>query len=454
MIRPMIARTFVLGVVLFALGAHPCALAQDPALVELEKQLAARHAELAAAESALEAVYLRMERTFLELASDPEATATRIEAPLAAQFAALRERTMAGGNGKAALKPAQVQALRDALTAALAETDLDAGYRAAFVEWLAEPIVPVLVENRAADLRPLIAALVRERFSVSVEFAEVWNRSLYQAVPEARAFATVHRAYVEMGTRVERARSPDRFSESGERLPPGMIEVKGGSYEIGPHSGWPKAGLEKRGRRISVKTFYLDRTEVTNAQYAAFWNELQDDRKLAHLPRYWVKQEDGGYTFPEGKAEHPVVGVSFNDARAFAAWAGKRLPTEDEWEIAARGPKGLLYPWGNEYDVGRANDRSAGLNDTAPVGSYAAGNSPFSCADLAGNVDEWTASNADGDPITEELTSNLVQVVVRGGNFLSNSEVLAATYRWLAPGLSTRRAQLGFRCAQSPTKAK
>lgn len=454
MIRRMIARAFRLGVVLSVLGAAAHAHAQDAALAELEKQLATKHEELTVAESALEAVYLRMERTFLALATDPEATAARVEAPIAAQFTTLRERVLAGGTGKGALKPTQIQALRDGLVAALAETDFDAGYRAAFVDWLAEPIVPLLVDQRPTELRPLIAALIRERFSVSVEFAEVWNRSLHVAVPEARAFAAVHRAYVELGARVERARSPDRFSENGERLPPGMIEVKGGAYEIGPHSGWPKAGLEKRGRRISLKTFYLDRTEVTNAQYAVFWKELQDDRKLAHLPRFWIKQDDGGYTYPEGKAEHPVVGVSFNDARAFAAWAGKRLPTEDEWEVATRGPKGLIYPWGNEYDVGRANDRSAGLNDTAPVGSYAAGNSPFACADLAGNVDEWTASDADGDAITDELTSNLVQVVVRGGNYLSNSEVLAATYRWLAPGLSTRRAQLGFRCAQSPTKAK
>lgn len=454
MIPPMIARAFLLAIALSTLCPAVSVRGQDAALAELETQLAARHEELTVAESALEAAYLRMEREFNALAADPNTTATRIAAPLAAQFSALRDRVLAGGSGKAALKPAQIQALRDGMVAAMAEADFDPGYRAAFVEWLVDPIVPLLVEQRAGDLEPLITTLVRERFSVSVDFAEVWNRSLYAAVPEARAFATAHRAYVEMGIRVERARSPDRFSENGERLPPGMIEVKGGAYEIGPHSGWPKAGLERRGRRISVKTFYLDRTEVTNAQYAAFWKALPDERKLAHLPRFWVKQDDGSYTYPEGKAEHPVVGVSFNDARAYATWAGKRVPTEDEWEIAARGPKGLLYPWGNEYDVGRANDRSAGLNDTAPVGSYAAGNSPFACADLAGNVDEWTASNADGDPITEELTSNLVQVVVRGGNFLSNSEVLAATYRWLAPGLSTRRAQLGFRCAQTPAKPK
>ncbi|MBL8769537.1 MAG: SUMF1/EgtB/PvdO family nonheme iron enzyme [Planctomycetes bacterium] len=450
----MFARASIVVGVLFAVLPSSHARGQDAALAELEKQLAVRHAELAVAEATLEEVYLRMERSFLALATDPEATATRIAEPIVEQFAALRDRVLAGGNGKAALKPAQVQALRDGLAAALGETDFEPGYRAAFAEWLVDPILPLLVEQRPNDVQPLVATLVRERFSVSVDFAEVWNRSLFGAVPEARAFANVHRAYVDMGARVERARSPDRFSESGERLPPGMIEVKGGAYEIGPHSGWPKAGLEKRSRRLSVKTFYLDRTEVTNAQYDAFWKALPDERKLAHLPRFWVKQEDGSYTFPEGKGDHPVVGVNFNDARAYAAWAGKRLPTEDEWEVAARGPKGLLYPWGNDYDVGRANDRSAGLNDTAPIGSYPAGNSPFGCADMAGNVDEWTASNADGDTIQDDVASNLVQVVVRGGNYLSNSEVLAPTYRLLAPGLSTRRTQLGFRCAQSPAKAK
>ena len=145
-------------------------------------------------------------------------------------------------------------------------------------------------------------------------------------------------------------------------------------------------------RQVHLDAFYIDVYAVTNARYTKF---TQATRRMA--PRL---ANDAKFNAPQ----QPVVGVTWRDAEAYCTWAGKRLPTEAEWEKAARGSTGLVYPWGNEFDGTRLNYcdkrcsfawKDTAVDDghatTAPVGSYEAGKSPYGLYDMAGNVWEWVA---------------------------------------------------------------
>ncbi len=132
-------------------------------------------------------------------------------------------------------------------------------------------------------------------------------------------------------------------------------------------------------RRIFLDAFLIDRLPATNRSYKDFCDAT------GHAPPpHW---ESG--RFPEGEGDHPVVNVSIEDARAFAAWAGKRLPTEAEWEKAARGVDGRIYPWGNEFDASRCNTEYSRIGHTTPVGSYPQSASPFGVIEMCGNIWEW-----------------------------------------------------------------
>ena len=132
--------------------------------------------------------------------------------------------------------------------------------------------------------------------------------------------------------------------------------------------------------RVSCSAFRIGRTPVTNAEYQVFV-----DATAHQAPSHWP-----GATVPAGRELHPVTYVSFADALAFCRWAGGRLPSEAEWERAARGDDGRTWPWGDEPPDG---DRAVfGATSTAPAGLHPSGASPFGALDLAGNAWEWTAS--------------------------------------------------------------
>jgi serine/threonine protein kinase/formylglycine-generating enzyme required for sulfatase activity len=135
-------------------------------------------------------------------------------------------------------------------------------------------------------------------------------------------------------------------------------------------------------KEVELPEFWIDRAPVTNGEYSRFVAETGRE-----APEHW-----NGKTPPKKIADHPVTHVSWDDVTAYAGWAGGRLPTEEEWEKAARGTNGREYPWG-KWAEGRCNSQEAGIGGTTPVGQYSPqGDSPYGCQDCAGNVWEWTAS--------------------------------------------------------------
>jgi formylglycine-generating enzyme required for sulfatase activity len=191
---------------------------------------------------------------------------------------------------------------------------------------------------------------------------------------------------------------------------------------------------------VTVKAFYLDKTEVTNKQYAEF---IQATKYTP--PPDWV---NGSYKV--GTGDHPVTNVDWRDARAYAEWAKKRLPTEEEWEYAARGTDGRLYPWGNEWVPGNAYTAESKLTTLQPVGSIDAGASPFGLLDMSGNVWEWCEDNFRPYPGSKGEARDTNYKIIRGGSLGDTDDKTKATttYRsWVPP--ERKYGALGFRCARS-----
>jgi formylglycine-generating enzyme required for sulfatase activity len=175
-----------------------------------------------------------------------------------------------------------------------------------------------------------------------------------------------------------------------------MVYVPAGEFIMGSDEG---DSDERPVHTVYLDAFYIDKTEVTNAQYRTCV-----EAEACGAPSDTTYYDKADY------AQHPVVYVSWNDADAYCQWAGKRLPTEAEWEKAARETDGRKYPWGNTFDGGRLNfcdlncesdhkdtEADDGYARTAPMGSYPAGASPYGALDMAGNVWEWVADWYDSD---------------------------------------------------------
>jgi len=231
--------------------------------------------------------------------------------------------------------------------------------------------------------------------------------------------------------------------------PGGMILIPGGTYTIGPDATDPDDS--PRGA-ATLDDFYMDRYEVTVGEYAAFLNAA------GHGGYYGVdmanpdlcgivRDPDGRYEPLPGRDLYPVTLVTLEGARAYAAWAGKRLPTEFEWEAAARGTEARPYPWGSEPpEAGRANF-DYGVGHPTPVGSYEVGRTPEGLYDMAGNVwelcdDTWRAYGWHG----EAPEPRSAGCIIRGGSWITPAANLAATYRNGQKGAFC--PMVGFRCAR------
>ena len=186
----------------------------------------------------------------------------------------------------------------------------------------------------------------------------------------------------------------------------GGIEIEGQTWEgLDVQYPWETSARRSHRRRMDLRAFHIDRYPVTNAQFAQFVDASGYLPRDAHnFLRHWI---DGAP--PVGWDKKPVTWVSIEDARAYAAWAGKRLPHEWEWQYAAQGNDGRLYPWGNDFDPSAvpALNRERNLLAPADVDAHASGTSPFGVLDLVGNVWQWT------DEYVDEHTR---AAVLRGGS--------------------------------------
>lgn len=250
---------------------------------------------------------------------------------------------------------------------------------------------------------------------------------------------------------------PPDDSSSQIRKPPAqpdltdMVRVPGGRFRRGVDDR--RGRDEGPGRVIRLRPFHIDRFEVSNDRFAEFANatgHVTSSEADPDTPRSWRRPGADG---EDAEGDHPVVYVTWEDARAYCAWRHKRLPTEAEWELAARGTDGRQWPWGPRPDPSRANGwgEQDPFSGTAPVGAFPVGVSPSGASDMAGNVWEWCADWYDPDyylvaPKRDPLGPERGSLrVVRGGSWTNPITVLRTTNRH-AVHPEEAGPSLGFRC--------
>ena len=252
-----------------------------------------------------------------------------------------------------------------------------------------------------------------------------------------------------------------------------LILIPAGTFTMGNDS---RAADERPGHKVYLDAYYISKYEVTNAEYYEFWRSLQANmetrrslqanmetkqEKPTHTPENFIHLPHIG-DWParaEKFPNHPVVGVSWHDASAYAEWKGMRLPTEAEWEKAARGYTDRTWPWGNAIEpyANTSTNDDGYENRIAPVGSFPKGKSYYGVMDMAGNVWEWTADwysdvyyfrSPKRNPTGPEVGS---WRVIRGGSWIDTLTRCSTTFRfYLYPTLKT--SFVGFRVAKTAEK--
>lgn len=243
-----------------------------------------------------------------------------------------------------------------------------------------------------------------------------------------------------------------------------LVYVPAGEFPMG--AAVSRFDQSKPEHTVYLDSFWIDKTEVTNAMFAQFTGQTGYVGELEaqgltwfYENATWITRGGAGWRNPfgpgtslNGREDHPVIQVTWNDAAAYCAWAGRRLPTEAEWEKAARGPNGNLYPWGNNEPTGSLANFGNQIGDIVRVGSYPGNVSPYGAFDMAGNVYEWVADffsttyYASSPPSNPAGPSSGKYRVMRGGSWqLEATRLLTYEREVSQPGYGN--SNLGFRCA-------
>ena len=223
-----------------------------------------------------------------------------------------------------------------------------------------------------------------------------------------------------------------------------MALIPGGKFIMGSNERWDDEAPEYI---ELVEKFYIDRYEVTNTEYKKFTYDTKRE-----TPYHW--RPNG--KIPKNKKNHPVIYVNWHDANAYCKWKGKRLPSEQEWEKAARGETGNIYPWGNTWALDKSNHPYKGSTGTEPIGSYPNGKSPYGLYDMSGNVWEWVDSfylpHPGNDINRGEYGRD--KRVLKGGSWFDclsyGCGLSAPTFNRSFFTPEVKNNSFGFRCAKSP----
>lgn len=256
----------------------------------------------------------------------------------------------------------------------------------------------------------------------------VRDREFIELVREFPSKEKVIKSVVELSETLGKPKEFEPEKTEKDYKPDAMVTIPKGTFLYG----------DAKVKKTIDHDFKIDIYPVTNERFGwfiadkgyekkDFWSdegwEWREKNKIAE-PKHW---NDSEWNQPD----HPIVGVSSYEAEAFAKWEGKRLPTELEWERAARGTEGWKYPWGDEFDKEKCNSAESEIGKTTPVTRYANGLSPERCYDMAGNVWEWTADVG----------------IIRGGSWYGNSDFVRCAIRYHYFPYD-RYNNIGFRCAQ------
>lgn len=299
------------------------------------------------------------------------------------------------------------------------------------------PVVPLLVGGagmpKASELPDAIAKLARRQAMKMSD--ERFRADATRLIEQIDGYVTVAESEPPSKRKPPPYSPPPPPSEPEPTIPEGMVFIPKGPFLYG----------EERIQEDIPYDYFIDIYPVTNDHYKKFmfangygcqnyWSEeglAWKQKNQVHCPEYW--------TDPKwNKGDHPVIGVSYFEAEAYASWAGKRLPTGQEWEKAARGTDGREYPWGNVFDTTKCNSQESGIAGTTAVTSYPKGISPFGCFDMAGNAWEWCASWFEQSPNRR---------FIRGGSWNSTLRLLLSSDR-TKDIKDPRGCNLGFRLVQ------